>query len=517
MEIKIAWSLNGTIEEIGSYYSDGKTNVNYHIGTKKTKEKKVCLKNGLRLLPVKKGAKSWQYFEEMRQRAKEARLLDANEIVCGEIWATGPSEAGRFYNGGETSGSKTQKLRYWSNSRQEWVKRENAEKEYGLSLVERGDKKNNVVNLGKKAQSDNEENSENEELFENPEKPKFPLNQILYGPPGTGKTYNSVIYAVAILGGIDIGDDYKLDIYTIKELQKKCVDRAEYEKVLKRYNKLKKDGYIEFITFHQSYGYEEFIQGIKPIVIGEDDERKVIYKVEDGIFKKFCDEAKKEENKDKKYVFIIDEINRGNVSKIFGELITLIEESKRISTSNPNQGMTVKLPYKDENGKDEFGVPDNVYILGTMNTADRSLVQLDAALRRRFRFEEMMPRADLLNEVDGVNLAELLNAINERICALIDREHQIGHSYFMKVKTIDDLRDTFQYEIIPLLQEYFYDDYENILQVLNNQLIKVDSKKFGNVDYKTYTINAKDAKADEFKAIYGVANSKTKNEETENE
>ena len=328
-----------------------------------------------------------------------------------------------------------------------------------------------------------------------------PLNQILYGPPGTGKTHNSVIYAYAICEGGDV-----------EQLKETCKKKEEYDKVFKKYKELQKQGRIEFITFHQSYGYEEFIRGIKPIVIGKDDERKVIYEVEDGVFKKFCDEAKKEENKGKNYVFIIDEINRGNVSKIFGELITLIEESKRIGAE---EEMQVRLPYRDE----LFGVPKNVYILGTMNTADRSLVQLDAALRRRFRFEEMMPKPELLpddNKKDnpiGVDLQKLLSAINERICALIDREHQIGHSYLMKVKTLQDLQETFQYEIIPLLQEYFYEDYESILKVLNNQLIQVAPKKFGGVDYKTYTINAKGANPKDFKAIYGGDTSDTENAE----
>lgn len=328
---------------------------------------------------------------------------------------------------------------------------------------------------------------------------KFPLNQILYGPPGTGKTHNSVIYAYAICEGGDV-----------EQLKETCKKKEEYDKVFKKYKELQKQGRIEFITFHQSYGYEEFIRGIKPIVIGKDDNRKVVYEVEDGIFKKFCDEAKKETNQGKNYVFIIDEINRGNVSKIFGELITLIEESKRIGKE---EEATVKLPYEKDKDDEPFGVPQNVYILGTMNTADRSLVQLDAALRRRFRFEEMMPEPELLKPVDGVELKKLLSDINERICALIDREHQIGHSYLMKVKTLQDLQETFQYEIIPLLQEYFYEDYESILKVLNNQLIQVASKKFGGVDYKTYTINAKGANPKDFKAIYGGDTSDTENAE----
>ena len=146
--------------------------------------------------------------------------------------------------------------------------------------------------------------------------------------------------------------------------------------------------------------------------------------------------------------------------------------------------MTATLPYKKDGKIVEFGVPNNVYILGTMNTADRSLVQLDAALRRRFRFIEMMPKPDLLsanNKKDNatdVDLEKLLKAINEQICALIDREHQIGHSYFTKVKNLEDLKDTFQYEIIPLLQEYFYDDNQTIKKVLGEQ----EFTKDGTVD-----------------------------------
>ena len=301
----------------------------------------------------------------------------------------------------------------------------------------------------------------------------------------------------------------------VETLQQQIKDgKATYAEVLERYNQLKSDGQIEFVTFHQSYGYEEFIRGIKPIVIGKDDNRKVIYEVEDGIFKKFCDEAKKEENKGKNYVFIIDEINRGNVSKIFGELITLIEESKRIGAE---EEMQVRLPYSDDS--DElFGVPQNVYILGTMNTADRSLVQLDTALRRRFRFIEMMPKAGLLTQevkdengnVTRINLEDLLTAINERICALIDREHQIGHSYFMKVESLKDLRETFQYEIIPLLQEYFYENYKEINRVLNNNgfIAKKDEWKYMNEKDKTEVYEIKreaieQADANKFIEIYG--------------
>ena len=163
----------------------------------------------------------------------------------------------------------------------------------------------------------------------------------------------------------------------------------------------------------------------------------------------------------KNYVLIIDEINRGNIAKIFGELITLIEPSKRIGGHDET---TATLPYS----KEEFGVPDNLYIIGTMNTADRSIALLDTALRRRFDFVEMMPDSELVPEdVGGVDCRRLLEAMNERIRFLLDREHQIGHTYLMNVKNMDSLALTFKNKIVPLLQEYFYDNWEKIELVLN--------------------------------------------------
>lgn len=167
----------------------------------------------------------------------------------------------------------------------------------------------------------------------------------------------------------------------------------------------------------------------------------------------------------KTHVLIIDEINRGNVSAIFGELITLLEEDKR--EGNPEH-TEVKLPYS---GK-KFSVPNNVCIIGTMNTADRSVEALDTALRRRFSFVEMQPKPDILSKVGNVDLSKLLETINKRIEVLIDKDHQIGHSYFIGIQDLEDLRRTFKDKIIPLLEEYFYGDFGKIGLVLGGKFIE---------------------------------------------
>ena len=218
----------------------------------------------------------------------------------------------------------------------------------------------------------------------------------------------------------------------------------------------------------------------------------------------------------KKHVLIIDEINRGNVSAIFGELITLLEEDKR--KGNPEH-IEVKLPYS---GKD-FSVPNNVYIIGTMNTADRSVEALDTALRRRFSFVEMQPDPKILSDekYKKVDLSKLLETINQRIEMLIDKDHQIGHSYFIGIQNIDDLKRTFKDKIIPLLEEYFYGDFGKIGLVLGGEFIKLAENQVAfpkNFEYeknfledkKIYHITSSESWEEEtFKSIYGeVGNAK---------
>ena len=266
-----------------------------------------------------------------------------------------------------------------------------------------------------------------------------PLNRVLSGPPGTGKTFDAVTETVITVGGHP---------------------SSERSEVKNRFNELRRHGRVEFVTFHQNYAYEDFIEGIRPVL--DKTQGELRYELRDGIFKRIAKRAS--DDPDKRYALIIDEINRGNIAKIFGELITLIESSKRLGKEDE---ATATLPYSQES----FGVPDNLYLIGTMNTADRGIALLDVALRRRFEFIPRMPNANhdgISEDVQGVDCRKLLQAINDRIVENLDREHQIGHTYFLRVRDLDELRRVFQTQVVPLLQEYFYDDWEKMGVVLND-------------------------------------------------
>lgn len=263
-----------------------------------------------------------------------------------------------------------------------------------------------------------------------------PLNLILYGPPGTGKTYR-------------LKDDY------LPRYQDGAGDR------------------FEFVTFHQSYAYEDFVEGIRPVT----ENGTVTYEVRPGVLKRLCDRARRAP--DKRFALFIDEINRGNIAKVFGELITLVEVDKRIRTDASGnrlascRGLEVTLPYSGQ----RFGVPANVDVIGTMNTADRSIALLDSALRRRFRFEELSPKPELLETIDdgegnAIDLRQLLQAMNARLSRLLHRDQTLGHSYFYHVKSFDQLCRVFAREVLPFLQEAFYDDWRQIRYVLADQAVE---------------------------------------------
>ena len=270
--------------------------------------------------------------------------------------------------------------------------------------------------------------------IDRPEATDFTLNTILYGPPGTGKTYHSVSRSVEICDGA-LSEDYEPQ---------------------ERYAELVRQGRIVFITFHQSYGYEEFVEGIRPV----EKDGGVVYRIEDGVLKRLAEQIQDDSN----YVLIIDEINRANISKVLGELITLLEEDKREGAENE---LRVRLPYSGM----EFVLPSNLYILGTMNTADRSIALLDTALRRRFNFEEMPPNPELLEEAGQkckVALPNVLRTINERLEYLVDRDHLIGHAWLMQATDRDHLNEIMRRKVIPLIAEYFYDDWSKVRSVLGN-------------------------------------------------
>ena len=277
---------------------------------------------------------------------------------------------------------------------------------------------------------------------------QVPVNRIYFGPPGTGKTYQ------------------------VLEIMAELSSDAE--------SGMSDNPNFELVTFHQSYGYEEFVEGLRPVLRRHNEGEAggdVAYEIRDGVFKGLCDRARKEP--ERRFAIFIDEINRGNVSKIFGELITLIEPDKRYR-GDDNPGLSVTLPYSQT----KFSVPANVEIYGTMNTADRSLTALDTALRRRFEFVECPPDTrlagplsdpkfvDVVNTPLGIDIRQMLETMNRRIEVLFDRDHRIGHAYFLGLKDaaepMNALAEVFKKRIVPLLQEYFFDDWQKIRLVLGD-------------------------------------------------
>jgi len=280
---------------------------------------------------------------------------------------------------------------------------------------------------------------------------RMSLNTIFYGPPGTGKTYETATKALSIVDS------------EISKSRKEAMDRHKSLAITVDDHGKIAAGRIAFITFHQSYSYEDFVEGIRPVT----KDGVVKYEIRKGIFRQMCERAKNDPEENN-YVLIIDEINRANISKVFGELITLLEPDKRLGAENEIQ---VVLPYSG----DTFGVPKNLYLIGTMNTADRSIALLDTALRRRFEFVEMMPDPSALKAedgvsdrvVEGINLVTLLTTLNRNIEFLYDRDHTIGHAFFWDVDSLGKLDAVFRFKVIPLLQEYFYEDWAKIAVALS--------------------------------------------------
>lgn len=260
----------------------------------------------------------------------------------------------------------------------------------------------------------------------------------------------------------------------------------------------------EFVTFHQSYGYEEFIEGLRPKTTEQGD---ISYEIKPGVFKRICKLA--EADPENQYAMVIDEINRGNISKIFGELITLVEIDKRAGEENE---LTVTLPYSGL----PFTVPSNIDIIGTMNTADRSLTHIDVALRRRFDFKELRTDYSLVaDDVDGINVRWMLYAINQRIELLLDREHILGHALLMDVNSLASISHAFKSNIMPLLEEYFFENWDKINQVLNSngfveELKEAASTWLGDTDdyaAKSFRINLNAlTNIDNYKTIYSGVN-----------
>lgn len=312
-----------------------------------------------------------------------------------------------------------------------------------LEIKELGNGKNKVDN--------NFENTNSMKETSKEEEKRPSLNTILYGPPGTGKTYNTINKAVEIIKAevkkkdTNIQDEERKNILDLYRAYAGINDKKEslFNKELSN----TKINQVEFVTFHQNYTYEDFVVGLKPNTENDD---KLTFKENYGIFYRICKEAY--HNPNKNYVLIIDEINRANISRVFGELITLLEDDKRIGKENE---LIVTLP----NGE-AFGVPPNLYIIGTMNTADKSIALIDIALRRRFEFEPKFPEPDKLKKED----ADLLKIINKNIINQgKSADFTIGHAFFMKGM---DTEDVIKQKIIPLLMEYFNNNTSTVEKVL---------------------------------------------------
>ena len=259
------------------------------------------------------------------------------------------------------------------------------------------------------------------------------------------------------------------------------------------------DRRYKVVTFHQSYSYEEFVEGIRPEKTP--DGSGVTYQVKDGVFKLLCQRAS--ENPDKQYALFIDEINRGNISKIFGELITLIEEDKR---SGSEHAVTVTLPYSGQ----QFSVPKNLYIIGTMNSVDRSIALVDMALRRRFEFVAIRPQAELIEPavVEDLNIRAIFQKLNNKISVVLGSEYQIGHSYFMseRAKSLEGIRKVWFGNILPLLQEYLFDDWEKLEALVGDFVVRTEVKdleKFALPKSSFGAFVASDIPDDEFLELMG--------------
>lgn len=258
-----------------------------------------------------------------------------------------------------------------------------------------------------------------------------PVLRILCGPPGTGKTYS-----------------------TAEEVFDICLASKPGKKRTVALNELRQRGNIEFVTFHQNYDYADFVEGYRPCV----RDGKMTYEMRDGVLKKLARRA--ERFPGQPFILIIDEINRGNISKIFGELITLIEADKRLGADNE---LRVALPFSGES----FCLPRNLSIIGTMNTADRSIALLDTALRRRFSFKRMDPDPSHVwdKPVEGVDLQGLLKALNAKLNAKFGQDYQIGHAWFPlryrkpeEAPDVEEVLAILNDKILPLLDEWYYDE-----------------------------------------------------------